>query len=775
MANPSPFRPPRKMAAMRSLRLAMLGALVTIASAAAGQEAQPATGSVAAENGVVVHGVDTRALAARFREVDRKALAGDAAGAAADLAVLLAGDVTAMIEEGGGAFLSALEAARQRVAALPPEGLSAYREIVDGRAVAALEAAGTRPDPFALAASAERLALSTHGPRLGVTLADLRLAQGDLRLAAQALEDVLRLWPEGEMPGVQRAAVVSRLAATYAALGDVSSLRALRHETASADLDATGASSTGGTLREEIDRAIAHASARGRGAASIGEGPTAPVRIVAQRIFAPDSFDQALDTGASRDIPEHPIPIGTADRPMLLTREADRHGWIARVVALAPPREPISDTLQTRWSWPSAEELKAQHRPGSRQPFRPSRLGDFVFFPWPSSPSPSSPPSPLPGGFGRRDETGPDSAERHTLLMLSISQEGRVVDERGTDFEARRDDGDLALRTLSFCGEPLVVDRSVYTTLLGRSPKGSATQLHVARFDLVDQGRETRLRLRWRRHVLDGNWLSPVVFAARSVEESESPLALPSGLAERSGRIYVSSNTGAVACLDGTSGRPTWVETYSRFGPTARYTIRESRPSTWKDTGVMVDGPVVRAAPKDAEDLLEFRPVPRRARSTRVRAWRFHGSSGTSSESGPLLLDLVPDEVIGIRDGVAYLSGEVAGLRVAGLVPPGSPLASLRLRADRDGDRRRRYAYAQIPEAAPAGSPCMARDAVLFASSKALYRVPLDRFEDAPKVLFSGSPSVRLGRPEDQFGNLVVDGRRLWSVTPRRVVLFAAE
>src|SRR5688572_14660319 len=122
-------------------------ALLVLAAFARGEESRAAEGSVAATNGIVVHGVDTKLLAARLRDTDRKALDGDAKGAAADLADILTGDLGALIEEGRDAYLCAQEAALQRLLALPPEGLAAYREIVDARAAAVLADGLSRADP----------------------------------------------------------------------------------------------------------------------------------------------------------------------------------------------------------------------------------------------------------------------------------------------------------------------------------------------------------------------------------------------------------------------------------------------------------------------------------------------------------------------------------------------------------------------------------------------------------------------------------------------------
>jgi hypothetical protein len=736
--------------------------LVVLASAPSfAEDAQPAGTSVAAANGVVVHGVDTKLLAARLRDTDRKVLAGDAKGAAADLAEILAGDVTPLIEDADDAYLVAQESALQRISALPPEGLAAYRGIADPRAAALLAEAAARADPAALSRHALDMALTSYGPRMLVTLADLRAARGDARLAAQALSDLLRLWPDSgataSMPGVNRAEVVARLAAACASLGDEASVRWLARETSPALLDGPSPTTPGAKLSDDLARLAATAS---RAGPALPPGPTGPVAIAAEQVFAPENFGES-DPSHTREIPEQPVAIGTAERPALLTREPTSATTKARVLALAPSAG-TDRALVKLWDWPSKEELDAEVRRGGRGAFTPARCGDVVIFPWPSV------PSARPAG-GERFTSGDETA---SLVALSLRAEGRLVDERGVAESSRRG-GDPDLERMAFCGRPLVVGDSVFTTLVRRTANGSLTELSVARFDLVADGTGRRLEERWRRHVLDGSSMPPVQYAADQSSDVEEALAEPAAMAERWGRLYLTSNTGAVVCLDGTDGRALWVQAYQRFGPPIRHTLVPTVQKTWKDVPVAVDGPYVWAAPRDAESLLEFRAMPRLARTTLVAKWRFQGGAGTATEESPLLTNVLPDELVGVRLGVGWFSGRVPGLRVAGLVPPGSPLASLRMRDASPGEPQRTYAYAQIAEAAASGSPCLVRGAILFPTTKAIYRVALDAFEAAPRTLWQPGPGTRGVAAPDQAGNLVADGDRLWSVTPRRVVLFA--
>lgn len=741
-------------------------AFVALAAAVSFAEETPTTDTaVAASNGVVVHGVDTKLLAARLRDADRKVLAGDATGAAADLAEILTGDVSKLIEDGENAYLSAREAALQRVIALPPEGIARFRAATDARAATVLAAGVARADAALLARHATEMALTSHGPELLVTLCDLRAARGEARLAGQALVDLLRFWPDSgptaALPGaVDRAAVVGRLASICASLGDEASVRWLERETSATLLDGPSPVTPGGKLSDDLARCAASAALRGR---SPDTGPAAPLQVVAEKVFSRETFND-IDPARSREIFEHPIAIGTREAPALLTREPQTSRNQAKVIALAPSPAGGGELVRL-WSWPSDEEFRAGLRRGGRGAFAPARCGELVIFPWPMEPQARS-------GSGGRFESADD--EHNTLVVLSPRAEGRLVDERGA-FEEKRDDADPELLTMSFCGRPLVVGDSVFATLVRRAENGGATELHVARFDLVAAGATQRLHLRWRRHVLDGEAMPPVTYPSERAVESEEPLAAPAAMAERWGRIYVASNTGAVACLDGADGASLWVQAYPRFGPPLRHAVAPAVQRTWKDVPVSVDGPYVWAAPRDAESLLQFRAMPRLARTTLVQSWRLQGGAGTATEQGALLSNVVPDEVVAVAGGVGWFSGRVPGVGIAGLVPAGSPLASLRMRPPLAGEPRRSYAYAQIAESAPSGSPSAVPGAILFPTVKGIYRVGLGDFEAAPHVLWKPPPSPRGTVPADRIGTLVADGERLWSVTPRRVVLFATQ
>jgi len=753
--------------------LAAVPLLALAGAASSGEDPRPAGDAVAASNGVVVHDVDSKLLAARLRDVDRKIFAGDVKSAAADLAEILTGDVAPLVEEGGDSYLCAREACLQRIAALPPDGVAAYRATVDVRAASILADALARGDRVALARHANAMALSTSGPKMLVALADMRAAHGDVRLAVQALTDLLRLWPESgataEMPGVERAAVVLRLASLLASLGDESSVWWLAREASPKLLAGPSPSTAGAKLADDLARCDADAARRGAPPA-FADGE---LRVAAQMNFAAER-SRKPDATTSREIDEHPIPIGTPERPVLLTRETAEARTQARVVALAPDASG-SGELVPIWKFPSDEENKAVLRRGGRGPFQPARAGDLLIFPWPVEPSAQAAP-------GRLAANADD--EQNTLPMLSIAGEGRLVDERGGDDERRREDGDPELvaalneageivrPALSFSGRPLIVGDSVFTTLVRRTENGGATELHVARFDIVAEGASRRLRERWRRHVLDGDTMGPAKYPIANAGDFPEALAAPAAMAERFGRVYVASGSGAVACVDAADGRVAWVQAYRRLEKSSRGTILPANRKSWDDLPVLVDGPYVWAAPRDADHVFQFRAMPRCARTTLVQSWNFAGGESTSATGGPLLPNLSPDKFIGVSRGVGWFAG-AAYVAPGASTLVGSPLASFRLREAGPDEPRRTYADAQIPEPAVYGSPCIVDGAVLVPTVKAIYRVALADFEEAARTIARPSaPPTPRAPPPDQIGNLVPDGERLWSVTPHRAVLW---
>lgn len=733
--------------------------------------------SSAAGNGVVVHGVDSKLLAARFRQVDGRVDPAERKELAKELAELLAGDVDRLVEDSQGIYLRGLDAAVLRTAALDPETLKAYRATVDARAEAALEEALRTRDIGLLEQAARRNALSTHGPRLLVALSDLRALGGRLSDAVQALEDLLRYWPrDAELPGVGRAAVLSRLAALYAVHGDRAGILGLIDDAPAEVLAKPSPVLPGVTLRVELERSAARAAlAADRERSAISGGAASELELVAELSGqAPDPTleDLARDwRRGTREIGERGLPLTTPQGPALLTRVTEERTRTSRLKLLGPPQDGVPavvkggvPVLRELWSWPDDQRLEAFHQGVATDAFEPAVAGDFLVFPWPSQRS-----LPSEGEFFESD-----SGPLCDLVVLSLGHEGRDVDIRGSD-ERTRDDRDWTLERLSFCGRPVVRDGAVYSTLVGRARDGGATELHVACFDLVPGGSpgSTVLRERWRTHVLDGSGLSDVRYSAETTDSVFDPLALPTAMAERYGRLYVGSNTGAVACIDEHDGSVQWIETYRQGPLTGRVTVLPTRSRTWLDVPALVDGGYVHVAPRDAESLLRFAAAPvLPSRSLLVDAIAVRGG-GTARESGSPLGALLADDVVAVEDGVAYLSGQVPPRGLSAVLPQGTPLVAFRLRDARAGEPRNRVRAAQIPETCSSGHAVRVRDGLLYPAFKGIYRVPFPDVEDAARLLWRTPAPARLGgRQPDRVGNLVAAGGWVWSTTPARIALF---
>ncbi len=755
--------PVRTTLACASLALlTLLFASVPVAPTFAAQDDDGAS-SVETAGAVVVHGVATGVLAARLKAVDRQLASAEFEPAVAELDALLGEDLDVLHEDSEGVYLTAEDAVLLRLAALPDAALARWRGLADARAAALLADAGKPGAHELLERGARRLALTTDGPRLLVALADLRLARGDLARAARLLEDLLHFWPavgsRAELPGVERAAVISRLVAAAIGLGDAASIRALARDLPQPVLSAPSVALAEHTVADELEAAEAAAQRRSH----LPRAPTGSLRLAAEVRLAPWDLTIPLpDRG--REITGHPAAVtGKDGTPMLLARVTDSYGIDSRLHAFAPAKDPESSrtVLRPTWGWPSSEEIKRFPRAAGNAPFEPVVVGDLVLLCWPSTRTPET--------DGERHAVA-EGDELRDLVMLSISGEGRLIDQRGVG-EDRRPDGDPELARLSFCGPPLVLGNAVYVTLAGRSQNGGASELHIARFDLVFEGGDAQLVLRWRRHVVDGTPIPPSRFAVNELAATERELAFPTGLAARFGLLYVGSNTGAVACVDSDDGKVVWLEIYDRLGPSPRRPITEANPVGWKYGPVRIDGDRVAVAPRDGEELLLYSARPLPSRSMRRSSYAVRGmGSATRAGTLPGLGNLLADEFVSLHEGRAILSGSIPA-QITNLVrSPPAPLIAYRL----EGGPGSRMTVPEIPELTASGSSAVFSDAILFPTFKAIYRVPLSNFGGTPQEMWRVRAGIR-GRLPDRIGNVVAHNGHVWSVTPSRIVLFESQ
>ncbi len=730
--------------------------------AADGERGADGETSVASAVGVVVHGVDTGSIVGQLHAIDDAAAEEKWDVVANGLDALLVGDLTSLVEESEGVYLRAQEAAILRLATLPEPALAAWRRLADPRARALTESVGRPGSVEVLERQARRLVMSAWGPQLMVALADARLRRGELAGAGRILEELLMLWPDGgihtPLGGMGRAGVLSRLAGIHVALGDAASVRALREGATPQTLAVP--SPRGGTVEEEL--LAAERTARAQSPSARLPGKLRPI----SELRLPGGGDLRISNlQDSREI----IGTGAATRidgaPVFLARVSDSDRIASRVLAVTagPKTSSMAGASQLRplWGWPSAEELQRWPRAAGNVPFAPVFVDDLAIFCWPSSREFAS--------TDERHSVGDENPQ--DLIALSLTAEGRLEDGRGSA-EERREDRDLGLVQLSFVGPPLVVGRRVYVNLIGRSSNGGGTELHLARFDVLPAGSPSRLRLRWRKRLVDGHAVPPQRYHANLHPELEGPLALPSGPAERLGYVYVGTNTGAVVCVDGDTGQPVWAETYERLGTQRARPVIEGDPSGWKYGPVRIDGNRVVVAPRDAELLLFYSALPLDERSTRLGRVKVRGG-GTSTRKGSPLGDLLADEVAGVRDGVVWIAGRLPVRRGGAIRWPPGPLVAFRGEPDpRPGEPARRMLIPEIAELSAAGRPAMVGDSLLFPTFKALYQISLAEPEARPVTLYRLESERARRTIPDRLGNLVVDGPHVWSVTPSRLVLF---
>lgn len=115
-------------------------------------------------------------------------------------------------------YESARGRAIRRLASLPPEGISAYRLLYDGRAKGIFERAFQARDAAALRTTVQRYPLTAYADDAAELLASWALDEGRAAEAAALLEGISVTHPESDLPATR---VKGKLAAAYARLGRV--------------------------------------------------------------------------------------------------------------------------------------------------------------------------------------------------------------------------------------------------------------------------------------------------------------------------------------------------------------------------------------------------------------------------------------------------------------------------------------------------------------------------------------------------------------------------
>lgn len=207
-----------------------------------------------------------------------------------------------------------------------------------------------------------------------------------------------------------------------------------------------------------------------------------------------------------------------------------------------------------------------------------------------------------------------------------------------------------------------------------------------------------------------------------------SPMILGRGirgayLAGASGRVYASTNLGAVASLDGATGGILWVRAYDRHpAPTqADLLLQGSEPP---DEAPILVGGTTFAVPRDSPYLYALDSDTGRIH------WRFERTD--------------EDRLIGVRGDVVLLSGRglLALHRVTGKV----------------------LWRVGLPPGGPAGRPALAGDLIYVPTATALFLHRISDGAEAGRLLWS--------HPGEEAGNIVFAGDRMITVSPLRVNVY---
>jgi len=647
-------------------------------------------------------------------------------------------------------YLGIREYVKSRIRAWPPEGLAAYRSITDPRA-GEIYRRGIRTGRSDLLRTVARTyPMSSLGAKAMLALGTRALARGDRETALRHLLEIFRIYPDGPIPGIRRADVIARTALAGAKRGD--RLLVLEMKARAGRLPADVAVSVAGGEKRlsEVLAGMAAVGADSRippGWATTGgtpqrsggrDGPIGPLTLYwAFEIPLSRADDEEKDRRNSPRLPVQPlIALGQVIAPgHLVVRALELPG-----PDFVPTKKSIEGLApNVLWGFPD----DPQAEPGDN-----SRAGLLPAFASIDGESgvlalPFRDPSDTTDWVEEGEE-----ASKPTLLTLSLPKEGKLLDQRGGSdplYSHLFDD-------LWFHGAPAIVGDRLYVAASEVPHAGARVKTLVAAFDLT--GGRNRLRPMWQTSVCLGGGQSPAAF---------EPLVGPSSVSTRNGIVYVCSNTGAVAALDGQAGEILWIHTYEqaeqRPGLDAR-AVRARQP--WLTNPPVLDHRFLYVAPLDADRLFVYFQMP-----DLETGYVEHARFGRDE----VVNGFDPEYLLGVRDGVVFLAGSTRtlGERPLFAVKTGPRFFGT---TDRKGDEQRILWRAEIEESAPRGRGVVAGNAIYFPTKKGIYRVdPADG--SIVKLVGPADPGIqRLAGGRHVFGNLAVSGRWLVSASEELICLF---
>lgn len=642
-------------------------------------------------------------------------------------------------------YLGIREYVKSRIRSWPEEGLAVYRSVVDPRVGERYRAAIANGLADPLREIVRRYPLATDGARAMLDLGTRAIARGDADAALRPLLEILRLYPEGPIPNVRRADVIARAALAAAKRGDEELVREMSDRarrlppeetiavageekglaafvdsltTVPAGTDApAGWPTTGGSF------------SRG-GGRSGPSGPLVPYWIHEIPESRPSYPPSEEDEPKAPLFPVQPLVTGGQ---VVLGETLFVEGFPLP----EPGRPPTRGRPEHRWAFPGggwdlAESLHANSQKG-QDPVFLSAAGDLVALPFPD-------PADGPNGQGYE-------IRRNALVTLSLAREGTQLDQKGGSVLP---DG---FEEYAFCGSPAVAGNRLW--IAGTRP-GSRVETLCFGFEIEEPG---HLRTAWRTSVCIGR-----------PEESGSrwfsgfgETADASSVAVRNGIVYLCSNTGAVAALDGGTGEILWIHKYERTERAPDVFARASRNlKTWYPNPPMLDHRCLYVAPEDSDRLLVYFQLPD-LRTGYVVHGRF-----SRDDVG---LGFEPRYLLGVRDGVVFLAGETRSRGERPLFAVKTEPAWL-ASDERPGDPQRILWRAEIEEDAPWGRGAVAGDAIYFPTKKGIYRVAVADGAVTKVVDPADEALAKLAGDRDVIGNLAVAGPWLVSASEKIAVLF---
>lgn len=624
---------------------------------------------------------------------------------------------------------------RDRLKKLAPEGLKTYRTLVDATARANFEAAIEAEDTDALEALAERYAFSRVAPLALQALGDMAFERGDLSRAERAFAKLER---DATTPEEARRAAWKRLCSATARGDSAAAADALASWVAKGG-DPKAATIPVGTKLVSPEEAVSEAS---RSAARATFGPVDPARLAASLSLdtpeLPEDLAARLErvTGA---VPAYQDPVLDPETGLVvvadgktvraLDPDAQGRGWKFSVVG--PTDEPGRLEVASERPAVGGGRVYAtlfRNRPASRV----KRAAQ------------PAPPSTPPGKKKDKGDDEEDIVRQADWRIVALDEKSGTFqwDAAGNN-DVRFDD---FAREAEWVSSPLYAEGQVFVSVLVR--KGSDLRAYLVALDASTGRVRSRAFLASR---------SPYDFLGLG-----SPLPAP---AFRSGRIYVATSIGVVACLEPARGEVLWVAHYPSVPERSQPdVVRGER--RFRARAPLVGGTPVVVAPVDAQEVLAFDP------ESGERVWSVpRGTARVVGEGASGEVVLVGDRVTGFdrRTGSARVLGEnLGGEPVAAPLAAGDevlvPLETALVRVSlRDGRVLSRYRFER--PSLEAGALAWAGEGRVLTASAARANVFEDKARaiEAAKGKGSGEAALILGEIAAHRGEADEASKRLGS------------